>query len=78
VSNAPRRRAQYLRCYSEAVTKVTEAPCPPFWHFCHPAGLGIKKLLLQKRRQYLGRSVLLRLGSLCPDSCRAFSQSIFA
>jgi hypothetical protein len=35
-----------------------------FWHFWHPAGIGLAKVLPHKRRPHLDRTVLLRSRSL--------------
>ena len=55
------------RSLCEAVPKVTEGWLGGFWHFWHPARSRVWEFRVQKKRQYLDRSVVLRLGSLCPD-----------
>jgi hypothetical protein len=52
---------------TDGVPKVTEAHPYPFWHFCHPAGLGILKIHLRKRKQRLWQSLTL-VWSLYLDS----------
>jgi hypothetical protein len=48
------------RCLGEAGPIVPEGRLRGFWHYWLPGGLGILKFRLQKRRQYVDRSVLFR------------------
>jgi hypothetical protein len=48
----------------DGVPKVPQGSLRDFWR---PAGLGISKVHRHKKNQYLAPSVLLPLGSLCPD-----------